>query len=100
MPMWPAVGVAHAHGGAQHGDVEHQHHGKGLGPGRRVVEYVAAEHLQRDRGNDGDKAGHRDNHAGLGQGGAKAGEHRGILQYGLSASLTSMSFRALRGICF
>jgi hypothetical protein len=39
------AGVAHADGHAQHGHVQHQQQRQALGPGRRAVEDVAAEHL-------------------------------------------------------
>ena len=42
------VVLAHADGGAEKDEPAHQHDRAGLGPARRVVEHVAAEHLPGD----------------------------------------------------
>ena len=72
------AGVAHADRGADHRDVEDQHQRQALGPGRRVVQDVAAEHLP---GHAGRRSSHRpatadDHREHFASDGAEAGEHR------------------------
>ena len=57
------AGIAHADRGADQRDVEDQHQRQALGPGRRVVQHVAAEHLVEDDRDDDEQAGDREVHA-------------------------------------
>ncbi len=71
------AGIAHAHGHAEHRDVEHQQQCEAFSPGGGVVEHIAAEHLPAHGADHCDETEDAQPHAGTGEGAAKFGVHEG-----------------------
>jgi len=81
--------VAHPHRQAKGGDKQHQQQGQVLGPGRRVVEDVAANDLPLHAKDHGDQTHHRQHQAEFGDRCTKSGEHEKLQPPALAGDIGS-----------